>query len=102
MNNETLTPMKNQRLFGILIAVACILSIPLIAMQFTSEVNWSLSDFIIMGILLTGTGLLCELVLRKVRTFQGRLILIAVILVALLLIWAELAVGIFGSPFAGS
>ena len=94
--------LENKRLTGILLTVAIILSIPLIAMQFTNEVDWSFSDFVVMGILLTGTGLMCELVMRKVRTTSGRLLIIAAILLALFLIWVELAVGIFGSPFAGS
>ena len=33
---------------------------------------------------------------------QKRLILIAIVLLLLLLTWIELAVGIFGTPFAGS
>jgi hypothetical protein len=94
--------MKNKRLIGIVVAVAILLSIPLVAMQFTSEVDWSLTDFVIMGVLLLSTGLCCELVLRKVRTTGGRLAFCAVILFVFFLIWAELAVGIFGSPFAGS
>ncbi|HEY1200420.1 MAG TPA: hypothetical protein VGE79_05545, partial [Niastella sp.] len=76
--------------------------IPLIAMQFTSEVDWSPFDFLVMGVLLLGTGLACELVLRKVKKTGYRVAIVAGILVALLLIWAELAVGIFGTPFAGS
>ena len=82
--------------------VAVILSIPLLAMQFTNEVDWAVSDFVIMGILLLGTGLLCELVLRTVTKVWHRVILCGVILFVLLLTWAELAVGIFGTPFAGS
>lgn len=93
---------QNKRLFGILLTVAFILSIPLVAMQFTREVDWSLSDFVIMGILLTGTGLMVELVIRKIRKPENRFALIAIILILLFLIWAELAVGIFGTPFAGS
>jgi len=42
----------------ILYIVGTILLIPLIAMQLTNEVNWSLFDFIIMGAMLTITGLL--------------------------------------------
>lgn len=83
-------------------AVAVILSIPLIAMQFTTEVNWTASDFLIMGALLFTTAFAVDLVLKKVKTFKSRLILIFGILALLILIWAELAVGIFGSPFAGS
>ena len=93
---------QNKRLTGILLTVAFILLIPLIAMQFTEEVNWTLLDFVVMGILLLGTGLVSELVLRNVKKFERRFFFIAGILVALFLIWAELAVGIFGSPFAGS
>jgi hypothetical protein len=93
---------QNKRLIGIVTGVALILSIPLIAMLFTNEVNWDVFDFIVMGALLLGTGLVVELVIRKVRNMDYRIGLIAVILVALFLIWAELAVGIFGSPFAGS
>jgi ABC-type Mn2+/Zn2+ transport system permease subunit len=94
--------MKNKRLKGILLTVALLLLVPLIAMQFTNEVNWTLFDFLIAGILLLGTGLLCELVIRKVRKPEHRIAFCAVLLVAFLLIWIELAVGIFGTPFAGN
>ena len=93
---------QNKRLVSILLLATSVLLIPLIAMQFTDEVNWSPFDFVIMGILLIGTGILCELVLRKVKTAKNRIILCGIILVGLFLIWAELAVGIFGTPFAGS
>ena len=92
----------NKRLIGILITVALILLVPFIAMQFTDEVDWKLTDFFIMGVLLLGTGLMSELVMRKVKNIKYRIAIIAVILVALFLIWAELAVGLFGTPFAGS
>ncbi|MVM37833.1 hypothetical protein GO730_09925 [Spirosoma sp. HMF3257] len=93
---------KNQRLTSILLVVATLLLIPFIAMQFTNEVNWTLSDFVVAGVLLLGTGLLIELVLRTVTTVKYRIALCAAIVVMLLLIWIELAVGIFGSPIAGS
>lgn len=93
---------QNKRLTGIVLTVVFLLLIPFVAMQFTDEVDWKLGDFVIMGILLLGTGMLCELTIRKVKNLDYRIGLIALILVALFLIWAELAVGIFGSPFAGS
>ncbi len=93
---------QNKRLVGIVLAVAIILLIPLITMLFTNEVNWNLFDFVVMGSLLLGTGLMCELVVRKVKNKDYRIGILAVIVVALFLIWAELAVGIFGTPFAGS
>lgn len=94
--------MQNKRLIGIVLSVALILLIPLIAMQFTDEVNWNLMDFVVMGVLLLGTGLVVELVLRKVKKTSHRIAMCGAILLAFLLIWAELAVGIFGTPFAGS
>lgn len=94
--------MKNKRLIIILIVVAVILTIPLVAMQFTTEVNWSLFDFVVAGILLLGTGLIIELILRNVKLLKHRILLSAIVLFILFLVWAELAVGLFGTPFAGS
>ncbi len=79
-----------------------ILSFPLITMQLTNEVNWTLSDFLIMGILLFITTFTIDFVLKKFKTLKSRLILVVATLALLILVWAELAVGIFGSPFAGS
>ena len=93
---------KNQRLTGILFVAASLLLIPFVAMQFTSEVNWTFSDFVVAGVLLFGTGLLIELVLRNVQKMEYRIALCVALLVALFLIWLELAVGIFGTPLAGS
>lgn len=86
-------------IFGVVILI---LSIPLIAMQFTTEVKWDLSDFLVAGALLFSTGLALELVIRNLKSGTLRTIVLIVILTALFLIWAELAVGIFGTRFAGS
>ena len=102
MKATTFKTNTKQRLiitFGI---VAFILAIPLVAMQFTDEVNWKLSDFVVMGALLSITGIAIELVTRKVRSAHWRIIITLVILLILFLVWAELAVGIFGTRFAGS
>jgi hypothetical protein len=94
--------MINNRLKIILFIVLGILLVPLIAMQFTSEVNWGIEDFALMAVLLLGTGLLIEMVLRYVQSKGNRILLCSLIIIALFFVWAELAVGIFGSPFAGS
>jgi peptidoglycan/LPS O-acetylase OafA/YrhL len=100
--SKILMKYKNKRLIGIILSVAVILLIPFIAMQFTNEVKWDLRDFLIMGGLLLSTGLMCEFVIRKITNIRYRIAICVVLLVALFLIWAELAVGIFGTPFAGS
>ncbi len=92
----------NKRILLLFAAVIGILSIPLIAMQLTNEVNWTAFDFLIMGILLFGTAIIIELIIRNVKTLKARIILCAVVVFILLIIWAELAVGIFGTPFAGN
>ena len=85
----------------ILLIVGLLLLIPLIAMQLTNEVNWSFFDFIIMGGMLIITGLLIGIILKKVNNSKNRLILIVTIVMIFFLIWGELAVGLFGTPFAG-
>ncbi|MDQ8005751.1 MAG: hypothetical protein REI64_13180 [Pedobacter sp.] len=102
---ETMTNLKTtskQRLTATFGIIAFLLAIPAVAMQFTNQVDWKLGDFIIMGALLTITGLAIELVTQKVKTANGRILLTIVMLIVLFLIWAELAVGVFGTPFAGS
>lgn len=94
--------MNKKRFLILLTAVFLLLAIPFIAMQCTNAVNWKLGDFVLMGILLLGTGLVVEFVLRKVGNTRNRILILGVIAMILLVIWAELAVGIFGSPFAGS
>ncbi|NND63564.1 MAG: hypothetical protein HKN48_10290 [Flavobacteriaceae bacterium] len=94
--------LMNKRFAIILLSIPLLLLIPLIAMLFTNEVNWSLSDFIVMGALLLFTGLVIEILLRLVKNKGTRIALIVIAVVIFLLIWAELAVGVFGTPFAGS
>ncbi len=93
---------QNNRLTIILSAAGLLLLLPLVAMQFTNEVNWTFSDFIVAGVLLFGTGGMIELAMRKINQTGTRIWVILGILVVLFLVWAELAVGIFGTPFAGS
>jgi bacteriorhodopsin len=90
------------RLIGMLIGATILLFVPLIAMQFTNEVKWSLYDFIIAAILLFGAGLTVELFLEKVQNAKYRIIGLLIISVVVFLIWAELAVGILSTPFEGN
>ena len=93
---------QNKRLITIMISVGLLLLIPLIAMQFSNDVNWSLFDFVIAGVLLFGASLIFELVMRTIKKKQTRILLILILAAVLLLTWIELAVGLFGTPFTGS
>jgi len=102
MENKAPKVIMNRRLTVILLTVGLLLLIPFIAMQFTDEVNWEPIDFAVAFVLLLGTGLLCELVIRSVKQIAYRIALCVVLLIALVLVWAELAVGIFGTPLSGN
>jgi peptidoglycan/LPS O-acetylase OafA/YrhL len=85
----------DSRVARVIVAVIVILLIPLVAMQFSTQVNWNLSDFVITGILLFCSGFILDVILTKVRSKKQRLISVLLLLVAFLYLWAELAVGIF-------
>jgi len=87
--------MQNRVFIWIALATGFILMVPLVAMQFTNEVNWTLLDFATMGALLFGTGLMFVLAARKVKKIEHRVAIGLALAAALLYIWAELAVGIF-------
>lgn len=93
---------QKKRYSFILLSIPLLLLIPLVAMQFTNEVNWSMMDFVVMAILLFTVGSMVEFTLRKITKASHRVILVGFILLTFFLVWAELAVGIFGSPFGGS
>jgi uncharacterized membrane protein YgdD (TMEM256/DUF423 family) len=92
---------RNEGFRRILIGTAAILLVPLVAMRFTREVNWGLLDFAVAAVLLAGTGSLYVLLTHKLRTAPQRRLVGGGLLLTLLLLWAELAVGVFGSPIAG-
>ena len=85
--------MRVKGVVGIFVVTALILLVP-IAMHFTDEVNWGLLDFIIAGALLSGAGLLIQLTIICTHNRQVRFIVGAVVAMAVLTIWAHLAVGI--------
>jgi len=85
-----------RRLIVWAVVVALILLIPLVAMQFTSEVNWTLSDFVFAGVLLFGAGLTYELA-RKAGGIAYRAAVGVALAAAFLLVWINGAVGIIGN-----
>lgn len=86
--------MRSSAFAWIALATCLALLIPAVAMQFTAEVNWDSTDFVVMGALLFGTGSLFVLVARKVRR-KYWLVTGVVLAAGFLWIWAELAVGVF-------
>lgn len=78
-------------------AAALILLAPLVAMQFTDEVNWDATDFAVMAALLFGACGAWELAARMTANVAYRAAAGVAVVTAFLLIWINLAVGIIGS-----
>jgi hypothetical protein len=88
---------------GAAVFTLIVLSIPLIAMHFTAEVNWSMGDFIIMRILILSTALAYILISRYASNFIYRVAIGAAIGTTFLMVWANFAVGLIGGgPHAGN
>ena len=75
--------------------------IPLLAMQFNEDVNWSIYDFVVMGFLLLFFSLGIDVTMKKVKNENIKILYVVLTILIFVLIWAELAVGIFDSHFAG-
>ena len=89
--------LQAKRLIVISAIILVLLSIPLIAMQFTSEVNWDVSDFLIMGATLFGIALVYELIAWRSDKVLFRAGVGIALLGAFLLFWVNGSVGIIGS-----
>lgn len=90
-----------KRLGLIFLTVPIILLIPLAGTLFSSEVQWDMADFLVMGCMLLGAGLGLELIIRNVPNKKSRILGVILLVLGFLLLWVELAVGLFGSPLAG-
>jgi hypothetical protein len=80
-------------------AAAVLLSIPFIAMRFTTEVNWSASDFVVMGVLLAVACGIIELAARRSSDIAYKIGVTAGVGGGFLINWANLAVGHEHGPY---
>ena len=78
-------------------AAAVVLLPPLVAMQLTHEVNWTVADFVFAGALVGGAGLTYELAARMTRNTAYRAAVGVALAAAFMLVWVNGAVGIIGS-----
>ncbi len=86
---------SDNKIFGwIALATVAILAIPFFMMQFSSDWNWSLTDFATIGILLFCSGSVFVFVARK-TPLKYRNIIVTAFILGILYIWAELSVGVF-------
>lgn len=71
-----------------------VLLAPALAMRWGFDVHWSAGDFLVMGALLLGSGLIIETMSRSRYSRKTRRLATVAVLVGVIWLWAELAVGI--------
>lgn len=93
----------NRSILYVGVVTTLLLMVPLVAMQFTDQVKWTIIDFVLMGVLLFGTGSLFVLVIRHGENIIYRAGMAVAVGATFLMIWVNLAVGLIGSgPHAGN
>ncbi len=86
-----------KRIIVLGLAVACVLLVPLVAMQFTKEVVWTFSDFVFAAVVLFGAGLTYILIARQSGNMAYRAAIGLAVATGLLVVWANGAVGLIGN-----
>jgi hypothetical protein len=64
------------------------------AMQFSDEIDWGPGDFLVAGLLLFSAGASLGVARERFPPGIARKIVIAAVLLATALVWADLAVGL--------
>lgn len=82
-----------------LLISAFFLLIPALGMFLSNEVNWQIMDFILAFILLSSLIFFIQWLYAKIPK-PFRIYIIALVILLFLILWAELAVGILGTPLA--
>ena len=78
-----------------------VLLVPLVGLIFF-ELDWSGFDFLVMASLILSLSIFINLILYYLNSSRLKLLLVFILVILFLFIWAELAVGIFGTPLAGN
>ena len=76
---------------------AALLATPLVAMQFTRDVEWQAGDFLFAAIMLGGVGLAVELAVRISSNSSYRIAAGTGLAAGLMLVWVNVAVGYIGN-----
>lgn len=77
------------------VGTIAVLLVPAVAMQFSHEIDWGAMDFLAAALLLFGAGALATYAMRRLSTRGRRLWAAAAVGATVLVVWAELAVGLF-------
>lgn len=99
--NNTINQTATRRTI-IAAVIAGILLLPVVGMMISDQVNWSVADFVIATILLTAAGIVVDFIFSRLTSRRARIILLGLFFILFALVWGELAVGLFGTRWAGN
>ena len=94
--------MRYKRFVYRLVSAWSLLLLPWLGSLWTEEVQWKLGDYCVAAILLGSVVVIVELISSFTLDRKYKRLFIALSILFFMLVWVELAVGLFGSPFAGS
>lgn len=72
-----------------------VLLVLFIAGQVTDDVHWTFDDFLLAAVLFVGVGLIYEFGIKRLNNALSRIYFLALLMLGLVWLWAELAVGVF-------
>jgi len=78
-----------------------VLLVVFLASLLSDQLTWSIFDFLIGGALIFVFASVETIIWKKLKS-QHRLFVVLFVLLVFLILWAEMAVGLFDSPLAGS
>ena len=94
---------SKQQKTAVIYAVPCLLiGAAYFAGLFAEGWSWTAPDFAIAAVLLFGAAFFIHLSAVSQKPLITKLILCLSVVLVMVLVWIELAVGIFGSSFAGN
>jgi hypothetical protein len=74
----------------VLLTTLCILLLPLIAMNFSNEVNWGLADFIVAGILFSSFAYLYIVLTKATSKVTTRFLIGTAVVALFIVVWVSL------------
>jgi H+/Cl- antiporter ClcA len=86
---------QNLDIFSIIGLTLLAWSVPFVSMIFTGEMLWDEIDFIVSGLLVGGAGVIYVVLTRLLKDFKHKWLIGVVIALIVVLLWIELAVGLF-------
>ena len=93
-DQNTMSTHTRRSVLRVGLVTGLVLLIPLVGMQFSEEVNWTVGDFVFAAILLAGTGFLIEVAIRRPDNLAYKAAAVMIAIAAILLGEADDAPGL--------